>query len=319
MNRTDSLWAIDRAFLDGILLRADGRDLMADAPSADVEAMYAARDAGSRTGTVAVLAITGPLTKRDSLMSVLFGGTSYSRIVAQLHMLAADETVASILLNIDSPGGQVAGAGEAAAAVRHAASIKPVTALANTTMASAAAWLGWSASEVIATPDAIVGSQGVFALHVDTSKALEMMGIRPTYIASSDAKVGGQDGLPLDDATRAEMQAIVDEANRQFVADAAAGRGITPAQVRESYGNGAVFTARDAKKRGMVDRVETFSQAAARLSGTKSPWAMAAAATDDPQMFADAVVEAIVDAVMNGTGVSPNRLLLDADAWRFGS
>lgn len=278
MNRLDALWAIDRAYLDGLMLRADGRDLMAEADPEAIEAMYAARGTAS-PGAVGVVPIYGPMTRRDTLMSLLFGGTSTVRVAQQVNALAADESIGTILMLIDSPGGQAAGVGEAAAAIRNARQAKPVVALTTGMMGSAAAWLGWQASEVIASPDAMVGSQGVFGVHVDTSKALEMAGIKPTYIASSDAKVGGNPGLPLDDETRAEMQALVDETNRLFVADTAEGRGITPAQVREQYGNGSVFHAREAKKRGMVDRIESYSQAIARLSGVKSSGMRA---EDDP-------------------------------------
>lgn len=266
----NTLWCIERAFLDQLTGRTDWATLMADADPVQAEAMYEARAAGNpRQGSVAVLPVYGPLSKRDTMLGMLFGGTSYNRIIGQLNALAADDTVATILLAIDSPGGEAAGAQEAAAAIRRARETKPVVALANSTMGSAAAWLGWSASEVIATPDAMVGSQGVYGVHYDTSGAMEREGIKPTYIASSDAKVGGKPGLPLDDDTRGEMQAIVDEMNRLFVNDVAAGRGITPAQVRAEFGNGLVFHAREAKRRGMVDRVEIYSQAVARLAGVK--------------------------------------------------
>lgn len=272
------LWAIAPDALGEMILLASSipEDLWADAAPADVEAKYEARATRAAAGAVGVVHVLGPLARRDSLFSMLFGGTSYPRVIQQVQALAADETVATILLNIDSPGGSAQGVAETAAAIRKARDVKPVIALANGQMASAAAWLGWSASEVIATPDSIIGSQGVFTLHVDSSKALEMAGIKPTYIGSSGAKVAGRPGLPLDDETRDEMQSMVDELDRLFKADVATARGLTPAQVKDRYGNGAVFTAREAKSRGMVDRIETYGTALSRLSGAR-------AEDDDPE------------------------------------
>lgn len=287
----NALWCIDRGYLDGLLARADWSTLMADADPLAIEAMYAARAAATAgPGGIGVVPVYGTLTRRDTLLSLLFGGTSTNRVTQQVNALAADDTIGTILMLVDSPGGQASGITEAAAAIRQARQAKPVVALATGVMASAAAWLGWQASEVVAAPDAIVGSQGVFGVHMDTSKALEAAGIRPTYIASSEAKVGGMDGLPLDDDTRAELQALVDEQNRLFVADTAAGRGITPAQVRETYGNGAVFHAREAKGRGMVDRVESYPQTIARLSGVRQTGARAEA--DPVDLTAQAEAEA---------------------------
>ena len=329
MSRLDALWAIDREHLEDLMLRAGGRDLMADADPEAIEAMYAARAAANPPGAVGVVPIYGPMTRRDTLMSLLFGGTSTVRVTQQVRAFAADESIGTILMLIDSPGGQAAGIGEAASAIRNARQAKPVVALATGMMGSAAAWLGWQASDVIASPDAMVGSQGVFGVHIDTSRALEMAGIKPTYIASSDAKVGGSPGLPLDDETHAEMQAIVDETNRLFVNDTAEGRGITPAQVREQYGNGSVFHAREAKRRGMVDRVETYSQVIARLSGVRPVGARAEAAEllgspvvplPDVGQHAPSPVATIVLAIgEHAEELAARRFELDRDAWLFRS
>jgi capsid assembly protease len=311
------IWAISPDALADLLARfaaAEG-DLWADADPAAVEAKYEARVTRAAAGAVGVVQVIGPIARRDSLWSLLFGGTSLARIGQQVKALAADESVATIMLDIDSPGGDARGVSEVAAMIRRARESKRVVALANGLMGSAAAWLGWQADEVISTPDAMVGSQGVFTVHLDTSKALEMAGIKPTYIGSSASKVAGRPGTPLDDDTRAEMQSIVDELDRLFKADTALGRGITVAQVKERYGNGAVYNAREAKARGMVDRVEAYSAALSRLSGVKAeddtPELEAAA---DPIPAADPAPDAEAEAAARLA-----RLQLDADAWRFRS
>lgn len=318
------IWAISHDALTDFLGRLSvvssdtAMDLWADAPQAEVDAKYAARAGRAATGAVGVVSVLGPITRRDSFFSMLFGGTSYTRIIQQVQALASDETIATILLNIDSPGGEARGAAEAAAAIRKAGESKPVIALANGMMASAAAWLGWSASEVVATPDSIIGSQGVFTVHWDTSKAYEQAGIKPTYIGSSGAKIAGRDGMPLDDETRAEMQAIVDELDRLFKADVAAGRGITVAQVKDRYGNGAAYSAREAKSRGMVDRIEAYGAALSRLSGVR-----AAADDAEPQASADptpppAAADPAPETDPEAEALAARaRFELEADAWLF--
>ena len=74
------------------------------------------------------------------------------------------------------------------------------------------------------------------------------------------------------------MQTIVDDCYRLFVADVATGRSVPPATVKSpEWGEGAVLTAKDAKKAGMVDSIATFSETLARLAGAKSTGARAEA------------------------------------------
>lgn len=285
MNRQDIVsalssqpWAIHGPAMERLIARDWPADPMADAGPDAVEAMYAARGNG-RAGTVAVVPILGTITKRDSLLTLLTGGTSTTRLTAQLRQLAADESVATVLLNVDSPGGSVSGLPEAAAEIRRTRETKRVVAIANPVAASAAYWLAAQAEEVIVTPEAMVGSIGAFLLHLDLSQAMAEMGITPTFIQAGRRKTDGHPFLPLSEGGRGEMQSLVDDAMRLFVADVAAGRGVPASEVRsEAWGEGAVLTAKDAVKAGMVDRIATYSETVARLSGVKPMGARADAA-----------------------------------------
>lgn len=308
-------------------------------PSAEaLDEFYAARGAaGARSGAVAVLPVLGPIVKRDSMFSMMEGGTSTTRLVAQLRALAADDSVSTILLNVDSPGGTVSGLPELAAEIRRTAQVKHVVAVANDLAASAAYWVASQADEIVATPEALVGSVGVFTRHVDCSGFNEQNGMKPTYIHAGRYKVEGNPDEPLTDEARDHIQSIVDGVYGQFVADVAKGRSaatgttITPAQVRSDYGEGRVLMARDAKAAGMVDRIATYSETVARLAGVKPAGAARAegglaeslAAEDAARAIAEteraefvADLEAAAEAVARDTA---SRLELDIDAWRFQS
>lgn len=297
------VWAIlpDRLEQMLALLPADPRDLLADADPEEVDAIYAARGMGAKAGSVAVIPVTGSISKRDSLLTQFFGGTSTTRLTQAIKQAVADDSVGRILLNVDSPGGTVSGLPELAQAIREARTVKPVTAIANDMAASAAYWIASQADEVWATPEAMVGSVGVFAMHVDYSGALEQQGIRPTMVSAGKYKTEANPYQPLSDEARGAIQTQVDHAYDLFVRDIAAGRSVTPAQVREGYGEGRVFTAQQARKAGMIDRVVTYSDAVKRLSGA-APAAGARAEDDEP------VPEATVEP-------SPDRLIFDTDKW----
>lgn len=254
-------------------------------PSAEmVNAYYDARAAagGQRQGTVAVVPVMGPITKRDSAMSMMLGGTSTTRLQMQLRQLAADDSVAAILLNVDSPGGTVSGMPELAAEIRRTRESKPVHAIVNDLGASAAYWAASQADTITATPESLTGSVGVFVEHTDCSQAMEQAGVATTYIYAGKYKVEGNPNEPLSDEARGHIQDIVDSAYAMFVADVAQGRGITAARVKSDYGEGRVLTAKDAKKAGMIDRIGTFNETVGRLSGLKPAGARAEGGNVEP-------------------------------------
>ena len=266
--------AIDESAVSEIVARVRGWDTADDLlvePSAEViDGYYAARGTGSRSGAVAVVPVHGPIAKRDSMMSMMLGGTSTSRLTATMRMLAADESVSTILLDVDSPGGIAAGLPELAAEIRRTRESKRVVAIVDDVAASAAYWIASQADSIVATPESRTGSVGVFVEHVDCSKAMEAEGLAITYIHAGKYKVEGNPYEPLSDEAEAHIQSIVDNVMGLFVADVAKGRGVTPAQVRSDFGEGRVLTAKDAKAVGMVDAIATYSETVARLAGGKS-------------------------------------------------
>lgn len=261
MNLPAGPWAILRSHLDTYAL-ADAPDLMADA---DMSEVYAARErANQPRGSVAVLPIVGPITKHDTMCSLLFGGTSTDRITAQAKAMAADEGIRAVILNVDSPGGTTAGLPEAAEAIRKLREQKTVLAFVNPVAASAAYWLASQADEIIGSPESLSGSIGVYLVHADISEALAQDGIKPTVVSSSPEKVEGSGFEPLSDEAREHLQTLVDASHELFVKDVAKGRGVTASKVRAGFGNGRVLDASAALSAGLIDRVGTLDGVVSR-------------------------------------------------------
>ena len=214
---------------------------------------------------VAVVGIHGVIAPRINLLSEISGGATYESITADVReALAAGAS--TIVLDIASPGGSVAGCAECAAVVRAARDRARVIAVANYEMNSAAYWIGAQAHEIIASPSALVGSIGVYTVHEDLSELFAAAGIKVTYISAGDHKVEGNPAEALSDYARGRMTAIVETMRAQFVADVALGRGTTTAAVLSSYGQGDVYTASEARALGLVDDVATLDEVLARLT-----------------------------------------------------
>jgi signal peptide peptidase SppA len=214
---------------------------------------------------VAILPLFGTIFPRANMMTDVSGATSADRFGAKFSDLVNNPDIGAIVLDINSPGGQVNGIAEAANRIFEARGKKPVVAVANHLMASAAYWIGSAADEIVATPDADMGSVGVFAVHQDVSRKLEQDGVKVTFIKEGKYKTEGNPYEPLSDEARAVIQEHVSDAYDKFINALARNRGVKPDDVRNGYGEGRVVSAQHAVRLGMADRIETLDQTVERL------------------------------------------------------
>jgi signal peptide peptidase SppA len=237
---------------------------------------------GSRSGSVAVLPLRGVIAHRMDSMQESSGGMSAERFTRMVQAAAADESVGTILIDGDTPGGTVTGVMEAADAVYAAREKKRVVAVANGMLASAGYWIASQAHEIVALPsifDRFIGSIGVYTVHQDLSAALEADGVKVTIIKAGEHKVEGNPFEPLTDETRSKIQASVDATYAAFVKAVARGRGVSVADVKNGYGQGAALNAKDALAAGLIDRIATMDDTIGRLVGRKASGSLRA---EDP-------------------------------------
>lgn len=220
-------------------------------------------------GGVAVIPLTGVLTPQGSFLSFLFGGApgGLASFREQLDAAVASSDVSSILIDVDSPGGLVDQVPETAAAVRAAASVKNIVAVADTKMLSGAYWIGSQANELVVTPSGYAGSIGVYRVHVDASGLNDQMGVKVTYVSAGKYKVEGNPDEPLDETAQQAWQTAVDDLYAQFVGDVARGRKTSVEAVRAGFGEGRSLGAQRAVAAGLADRVATFDDVLSELLG----------------------------------------------------
>lgn len=194
------------------------------------------------------IAIHGTLENEASF----FSGTSYQEIQAEIAQALEDDDVKDIVLDIDSPGGAVAGFIQTAKVLREARAEKPIKAEIGGMAASAAFGLAAQANEIVAMdPTAVVGSIGVMV----RSFVFEDM----AFARSEKAPLKGRQ---LNEPEGQEaVQSFLNDSHAQFVAEIVEGRkladpNITAEMVNEKFGRGGVKTAREGLALGMVDRID---------------------------------------------------------------
>lgn len=189
-------------------------------------------------------------------------GDSYQEFVAMLDHANANVAVQKIVLDINSPGGQVLGLPNAVDAV--AKSKKPVFALATGLMASAAYAIG-SKSKKIASLKQIetaIGSIGVVMTHFDMSKMYQNEGVDITVIKSGDKKDAGSKYRPLTDSEKIEFKVEVDSMMNWFVDTVYQNRPTSKQKIIDMQAG--VYNTQDAIKNKLIDvEVDNFESALA--------------------------------------------------------
>jgi signal peptide peptidase SppA len=252
-----------------------------------IVALDGSHDVAPRVGSVAVIPVYGVIEHHSDWLMELFGGTSVDGLRESLRGALNDPDVKAIVLDIDSPGGTVAGITELAAEIREArGGAKPIIAAANAFAASAAYWLASQADELVVTPSGQVGSIGVYAVPQDLSGMLEQMGVDVTLVSAGPHKTEGNEFEPLSDEAREALQERVDASYNQFVGDVAAGRRVSAEQVKTDFGGGRVLSSKKALAAGMVDRIETLGETIQRLgkASARRRIGMAAAASAESDL-----------------------------------
>jgi len=220
---------------------------------------------------VAIVSIVGTLVNRGAWIGASSGLVSYEGLAAQLRDAAANPAVHSVILDIDSGGGEAGGITALAKQIYDLRKSKRVVAVVNDTCCSGAFWLASAAREVVVSETSMIGSIGVVVLHINRSGEMQQRGLEPTFIFSGAKKVDGNSLGPLPASVRADVQAAIDTLYDGFVKGVAAGRGARLSAEAARATEARVFTGQAAITAGLADRIGTFDGVLAELQQRKAP------------------------------------------------
>lgn len=202
---------------------------------------------------IAVIEVRGTLVQRNYSMRPFSGMTGYDGLRMSLANALADQAVAGIVFDIDSPGGEVAGCFDLAEAIFQARAQKPTAAILTEEAYSAAYLIASAAGRIYVPRTGGAGSIGALAMLVDISRALDAGGVTVNVLQFGARKADGQEVLPLAEEARARFQARVDDAGELITAKVAEYRGLDPAFIRGL--EAATFTAPECLALGLVDAI----------------------------------------------------------------
>jgi protease-4 len=184
-------------------------------------------------------------------------------LLAGLRAAAQDRRCPAVLLYVNSPGGSALASERVADEVLRLAKRKPVLAYTDRVSASGGYLVSLGAQELWAGPHSVVGSIGVFAGKFDAQGLLERLGIQRTAFTRGEHAGLGTVSRKLTAAEREALERDVEETYRRFVERVARSRKMQVPEVL-ARAEGRVFTAGRALTEGLLDRLGTFEEAAAR-------------------------------------------------------
>lgn len=254
-----TVWAIVPAKLQAIVDVIRARMYGQAVPELDFQAgpKSAVRNVN---GNVAVIPLVGTVAQRMSLLTHASGGMSTDWFGREFDKAMADDSIGAVVLDVDSPGGSVYGVSELSEKIHSARGGKPIIAVANSLMASAAYWIASAADQIVVTPGGEIGSVGVLAVHTDYSQAEAAEGVKTTLVHAGTYKTEGNPHEPLTGEALTAIQKRVDEYYTMFIDSLARNRGVSAKGVRDGFGQGRVVGAVEAVGLKMADRVATLEQ-----------------------------------------------------------
>ncbi|MCA7010936.1 MULTISPECIES: S49 family peptidase [unclassified Wolbachia] len=205
---------------------------------------------------IAIIRIYGVLTKKTEAFDHILDMTSYENIHEEIESALEDKSIETILLDIDSPGGEVNGVFDLADFIYSARGKKRIIAIANDDAYSAAYAIASSAEKVFVSRTSGVGSIGVIASHIDQSRFDERQGIKYTTIFAGSRKNDLNPHEPMTSESLESLQKEVGRLYEMFLQLIARNRGLSIEKIRST--EAGLYFGEKAVEIGLADGVTTF-------------------------------------------------------------
>ena len=185
---------------------------------------------------------------------------SSRKTVDRIIALRDNPSIKAIVLRVDSPGGGVGPSQEIYEEIKKTVAVKPVVVSMGSVAASGGYYISAPANRIIANPGTITGSIGVIMEFTNLQDLFQKIGLKSEVVKSGKHKDIGSPMRPMTDEDRSILQGLLDDVHQQFIQSVADGRHLSFDKVK-SLADGRIFSGRQAKALGLVDRLGDFQDA----------------------------------------------------------
>lgn len=202
---------------------------------------------------IAVVPVSGTLVHKFGHLRPYSGMTGYDGLIARIEDALADPTVRGILMDLDTPGGEVAGCFDTAQRIAELRGVKPIGSIAYDMACSAGMAIHSAADYRYTTATARTGSVGVVMMHASFEEQLRTEGIDITLIHSGAFKVDGNPYENLPERVLAKFQGESDRIRQAFAEMVSGHIGMSASDVLAT--EAAIYTGQDAIDVGFADEL----------------------------------------------------------------
>lgn len=195
------------------------------------------------------------------------------KVCMDLRKLRDDETVKAVVLRVNSPGGSAFASEQIWNEVVKLKEKKPVIVSMGGYAASGGYYISCAADTIIAQPNTLTGSIGIFGMFPNPHKLItDKLKLNIETVKTNKLSDFGGIGRPFNADERAIMQRYINQGYATFIKRCADGRGMSTESI-EAVAQGRVWTGEMAKELGLVDLlgdIELAKEIAAEKAGIEN-------------------------------------------------
>lgn len=192
------------------------------------------------------------------------GESMVESLVDQLRQARKDKSVAAVVLNIDSPGGEITASDALYEEIKRCDQVKPVIAYMNSVAASGAYYAAMGAHYIVTNELCLTGSIGVMLQTINYQKLADLVGVETVTFKSGKMKDLLNPARPMTEEEKTYIQGMIMESYEKFLGIVAKGRNLDENMLREKLADGRVMSGRVAVEEKLADEAGYLRDAIAK-------------------------------------------------------
>jgi protease IV len=181
------------------------------------------------------------------------GAISSEKFAKEIRKARKDDDIKAIVLRVNSPGGSIVASDVIWREMTEAKKAKPLIVSMGEVAASGGYYISAPADTIVAQPNTITGSIGIFGLWFNVKGLLnEKLGVTTDVVKTGQLSDFMNPTRELMEVEKTIIQSTIEDGYETFIARVAEGRGMHPDSVKK-VASGRVWTGTQAKERGLVD------------------------------------------------------------------
>ena len=250
--------AISSSLIDGITTRRGYKEKLASRFDDDelettnfVDYMsIAGRKEGKGSNRIAVLYAQGEIIYGEGGAEMI----GQEKMIKALKKIGKKKNIKAVVLRINSPGGSALASELIWEEIEHLKETKKVVVSMGNVAASGGYYIAANAHEIVAEPTTITGSIGVLGVLPNINRLSKRWGINAEQVTTNKQAMQYSPFEPLNNSTRNEIKAGINQVYQTFLTRVADGRGMTKEEVHK-IAQGRVWSGVEANAIGLVDHL----------------------------------------------------------------